>query len=294
MEQIDIRTSDGRALRTDVYEPLGHAMGIAVLAHAVTAHRGEFERPAGAGLARFFVDRGWRVMTFDFRGHGDSKPAPLGAGSYRYDDFVRWDLPAAHAFARSRARRKQAVVLLGHALGGHAGLAAQGVGLVAFDRIITAGANVWLRELEPSRLRWLAKRASLLTKLVVGRQLGRFPAAALRPWGNDESRAYVEDIERFARTGRWTSADGGVDYLSSLGSVRVPVLQIVSEGDRIDCAPDCGMRFVAHCGGRHELWHIERADDGGPAPDHMGLVTSGRTRATWDRAERWLRSALAE
>ena len=104
------------------------------------------------------------------------------------------------------------------------------------------------------------------------RRVGRFPARALRIGSDDESRAYFEDFERYARTGRWTSAAAS-DYLASLANVRVPVLQVVSEGDRIECVPESGARFVARCGGRHEVVRVARADDGGPPPDHMGMVT---------------------
>jgi hypothetical protein len=123
----------------------------------------------------------------------------------------------------------------------------------------------------------------------MSRRLGRFPARALRLGSDDEPRACIEDIERFARTGMWQSADGGVDYLSSLARVRVPILQMVSDGDRIECSPECGERFVAHCGGRREILRIARSDDGSPPPDHMGLVTSGRTQSSWERAEKWMR-----
>lgn len=288
-EQIDIRTADGWSLRADVHEPKHEPIGLVVLAHAMMARRSEFERRGWGGLARFFVDRGWRAVAFDFRGHGDSGQSAHPGASYGYDDFVVRDLPAVHAFARSRARRKHPVVLVGHSLGGHAGLAAQGTGLVAFDGVVAVGANVWLRGLEPSRARWLVKRASLVTIVAVCRRLGRFPARALRLGSDDEARGCCEDIERFARTGVWTSADGRVDYLSALTRVRVPVLQVVSEGDRIECTPECGARFVAHCGGPHEILRITRSDDGGAPPDHMGLVTSGRTRSAWERAEAWMR-----
>jgi predicted alpha/beta hydrolase len=290
-EQIDVRTSDGWSLRADVHEPKHDAVGTAVLAHALMARRSEFYRPRGAGLAPFLVDRGWRVVVFDFRGHGDSGPRAREGARYAYDDLVARDLPAVHAFARSRARRKQPVVLVGHSLGGHAGLAGQGTGLVAFDAIVTVAACVWLRDLEPSRARWLVKRGALAVIVAMSRRLGRFPARLLRLGSDDEACAWVEDFERFARTGRWASADGRVDYLSSLGRVRVPVLQIVSDGDRIECAPECGARFVAHCGGPHEVLRIARGDDGGPPPDHMGLVTSGRTKSAWERAEGWMRRA---
>ncbi len=288
-EPIDLRTSDGWSLRADVHEPGLAAAGTVVLAHALMARRTEFDRPRGAGLAQFFVDRGWRVVAFDFRGHGESGPGPREGANIGYDDYVTRDLPAVHAFARARGQRKRPVILVGHSLGGHAALAAQAAGLVAFDGLVLVAGNVWLRELEPSRLRWLIKRASLSVARTVGRRLGRFPARALRLGSDDESCAFFDDIERFARTGRWASADGRVDYLSSLARVHVPVLQILSDGDRFECSPECGARFVAHCGGPHEILRVARSDDGSPPPDHMGLVTSERARSSWRQAEAWMR-----
>ncbi|MDP9000309.1 MAG: hypothetical protein M3O46_09380, partial [Myxococcota bacterium] len=222
-------------------------------------------------------------------GHGDSGPRTHQVANYGYDDFVVCDLPAIHAFARSRGWRRLPVVLVGHALGGHAGLAAQGAGLVGFDAVLAVGANVWLAALERSRGRWLIKRASLATILATSRRLGRFPARALRLGSDDVARGCCEDLERFARTGQWGSSDGRVDYLGALSRVRVPVLQMVSDGDRIECTPDCGARFVAHCGGPHETLRITRSDDGGAPPDHRGLVISSGTRSAWERAEAWIR-----
>jgi len=287
-ETLEVRTADGWSLRAHVREPDREPVGVAVLGHAMMARRTEFDRPAGAGIASMLVERGWRVVAFDFRGHGDSGPAPGRGAGHGYDDLVTGDLPAIHAFARSRCKRRRPVVLVGHSLGAHVGLAAQGTGLVAFDGIVGVGANVWLEQLEPSRARWLVKRGLLAAMSAVVRGVGRFPSRALRLGSDDEARAYVEDFERFARTGAWTSADGRTDYLASLSSVRVPFLQIVSDGDRIECVPDCGARFAALCGGGHEVVRIAAADDGGRPPDHMGMVTSGRVPSIWERAQGWM------
>lgn len=287
-ETLEIRTLDGWSLRAQVREPDREPVGVAVLAHAMMARRTEFDRPAGAGLAAMLVERGWRVIAFDWRGHGESTAGPRRGAGYGYDDLVFGDLPALHSFARSRVKERRPVVLLGHSLGGHVGLAAQGAGLVAFDGIVGVGANVWLAQLEPSRPRWLVKRGLLAAMAAVVRRVGRFPARALRLGSDDEARGYVEDFERFARTGAWTSADGSVDYLASLAAVRVPVLQIVSDGDRLECVPECGARFASLCGGAHEVVRMTVADDGGPPPDHMGMVTSGRVGSVWERAEAWM------
>ena len=288
-EAIDVQASDGWRLRADVHEPKGEVAGVVVLAHASAARRSEFERPAGAGLVRLFVDRGWRAVTFDFRGHGDSGPRAGEGRPCAYDDFVTLDVPAVHAFARSRAGAGLPVVLAGHSLGGHAGLAAQALGLSAFDRIVGVGASVWLEALDPSAARWLLKRAALRAALAVARRAGRFPARRLRLGSDDESLEYVTDFERFARTGRWGSADGRIDYLAALGRLSVPVLHLVSDGDRLECPPESGARFLERCGGPRRLIWLAASDDGGAPPNHMGLVTDPRVRGTWERIEAWMR-----
>jgi predicted alpha/beta hydrolase len=294
IETLDVRTADEWSLRADIREPGQKAIGVAVLAHALMSRRTEFDRPTGAGLASFLVERGWRVVAFDFRGHGDSRRAPPHGSSYTYDDLVARDLPAVCAFARSRAPRGRPVLVVGHSLGGHTALAAQGTGAIAVQGIVGLGASPWLPQLEPSRARWALKRATLAAAGSVCRRLGRFPARALRLGSDDVARGCFDDLQRFARTGAWTSADGCADYLASLGLVRIPVLQVVSDGDRLECAPACGERLAARCGGPHEVVRIAHSDDGGPPPGHMGLVLSGRVRSAWERIEAWMRAGFVQ
>ena len=290
-ESMDLRTSDGWSLRADVLAPpraLGEPRGAIVMAHAMMARRSEFHRPKGAGIARFFAARGYHVVAFDFRGHGDSEPAPRRGGSYSYDDLVLRDLPTACAFARTCLPTGCPVFVLGHSLGGHVALAAQGAGAIAVDGIVGVGAAVWLRQLEPSLRQWCVKRAVAASILQITRRVGRFPARALRIGSDDEARRYIEDIAHFVGRGRWCSADGRIDYWGSLANIRIPVLQVVSDGDTLECAPVCAVRFAEACGGPHEVIQIGRSDDGGPPPDHMGIVTGGRISRVWERVDAWM------
>ncbi|HEY4015493.1 MAG TPA: alpha/beta fold hydrolase [Polyangiaceae bacterium] len=292
-ETIDVRTADGWSLRTDIGEPGGVPVGTAVLAHALMARRIEFDRPRGQGLAHLLLESGWRVVTFDFRGHGDSAPPGRRGAASAYDDLVFADLPAVFSFAVTYGAPARPAVLVGHSLGGHVGLAAQGAGLVDFDAFVTVASDVWLRELEPSAARWLVKRATLRAARAICDRVGRFPSRALRLGSDDETAALMGDFERYARTGFWLSADGRTDYLASLARVRVPVLQIVSDGDRLQCPPECGARFVARCGGPHEVLRVT-GDGGAPPPTHMGLVLdhgSPYLRRVWDRVRDWMERA---
>ncbi len=289
VESIDIRTRDGWSLRADIHSPAGEPAGVAVLAHAAMARRTEFYRPKDASLAAFLVDRGWRVVVFDFRGHGDSRPLAGEGGAYAYDDFIARDLSAVCEFAREQAGPSRPVVVVGHSLGGHVALAAQGTGAIDVDAIVgIAAAPPFLREHEPSLARWMVKRAVFAGMLALSRRVGHFPARLLRLGSDDETRASCEDFARFASTGRWVSADGRIDYRAALSKVRIPVLQVVSDGDRFECVPECGARFIACCGGPHEVLWIEHGDDGGLPPSHMGLVTSRSVQSVWGRIDRWM------
>ena len=289
-EEIDVRTTDGWSLRADVHEPRQAALGVAVLAHALMARRTEFDRPEGAGFARFLVDLGWRVVAFDFRTHGDSGPSPREGGTYGYDDLVTRDVPAVCSFARSRARARLPLVVVGHSLGGHVALAAQGTGAIDVDAIVGLGVSPWLPVLEPSRARWMVKRAVMAAAVGLSRRVGHFPSRALGRGSDDEPLRSIEDFGRFARTGAWTSEDGRVDYLASLASIRIPVLGVVSDGDRVECAPACGQALLARIGGPHEVVRIVQGDGGSPPPGHMALVASGRARTAWAKVETWMRA----
>jgi predicted alpha/beta hydrolase len=295
-EELEIRTEDGVALRAVLVDPPHDIalLGTCVLAHATPSDKSSFGEKARPGLAGALASRGYRVIAFDFRGHGDSGLSPSGGGR-TYDDLVRLDLPAVLACARARGEGKP-VLIVGHGLGGHAALAAQGTGRIAADGILAIAANVWLKVLEPSRLRWAAKslvcRAALPLAPLTARapRVPRVVRLAARALGLERSdaRGTYRALFRGALTGAWQSADGQDDYLASLARIDVPVCAVTSDGDRIQCHPASGEAFARGCGGPVEIVRVRRGDDGGPPPGHLDIVTTDRAREPLARAMEWL------
>jgi predicted alpha/beta hydrolase len=265
-----------------VLEPRAVLRGSVVMAHAMFARQTAFK-----WLGAMFRDRGWRVVTFDFRGHGKSVCA-----GYGYDDFAQRDLPAVVECVRTRAERKP-VVLVGHSLGGHVALAAQGCGLAQLDAIVLVASNVWLRDFEPNGSMWAMKRVILEGFVRTARRVGRFPARALRLGSDDESLQYVEDLARFGLEGRWSSHDGTRDYLAALGEVHVPLYSIASTGDRINARPACVERMLSRCRGPLHIDCVRKSDDGSRAPSHGALLTTEGARSAFERAETFLRGLPA-
>ena len=265
-EELEIHTSDGVSLRAVVDDPPEGTplAGTCVLAHAMFARKSEFGKRDAPGLSHAIAKAGFRTIAFDFRGHGDSKP--LSPGEWGYDDLVRLDLPAVTECARARGEGKP-VVVLGHSLGGHVALAAQGTGAMHVDAIVAVAANVWLRDLEPSRLRWAAKLAVARATLEAVERIGRVPARSLRIGSDDESARYMRDLLRAPLEGRWCSADGATDYLASLSKVTIPVAAVVSRAERLNCHHESGARLVQRCAGRVDVTRVDRVG-------HMQLVTT--------------------
>lgn len=287
-EELEIRTDDGVALRAVVDDPPpGVAFrGTCVMAHAMFARKIEFGRRGGAGLAQAYAAKGWRTIAFDFRGHGESA-LPKGAPEWGYDDLVRLDLPAVVACARARSDDKP-VLVVGHSLGGHVALAAQGTGRMSADGLVLIACNLWLRELETSRLRWTAKLAVGRAMREAVTRVGRLPARWLRIGSDDASGRYIDDLLRFMNDGRWRSADGLDDYFASLSRVVVPICAVASDGDRLTCHPASAELLARRCRGPIEMLRVARSDDGRRAPGHMDLVTTDRARSKLIAALDWV------
>lgn len=271
--------------------PVGVALrGTCVMAHALFARKTEFGRRDRPGLSHVYAQQGWRTIAFDFRGHGESA-LPAGVSEWGYDDLVRFDLPAVLDCARVRSDDKP-VVVVGHSMGGHVALAAQGTGRIAADGLVVVACNLWLRQLETSRLRWAAKLAAGRVMSESLARVGRLPARRMRIGSDDASGRFVRDLLRFMREDRWTSDDGADDYLASLARVVVPVSAVSSDGDRMTCHPASAELFARRCRGPLDLVRIERSDDGQRAPGHMAMVTTARARVPLARALAWVESKL--
>jgi predicted alpha/beta hydrolase len=287
-EAIEIHAGDGHVLRATVREVKRgvRAQGVAVLAHAMFARRSEWER----GFTAFLAERGWKTIAFDFRGHGESGAGAAKGARWTYEDLVLRDLPAVVEGARARARGRK-VIVVGHSLGGHVAAAAQSIRAIDADAIALLATNVWLEVIEPSPVRVVAKRAIGRAMDAICRQRGYFPARRLRLGSDDEAADYMATLWRVVNRRLWGTEDGAVDYWERMRHLSVPVFSLSSDGDPINAHPDCAIRFALRAKGKVTIDRIRTSDDGGAAPGHMEIVTTGATRSAWGRLEAWMRDA---
>jgi alpha-beta hydrolase superfamily lysophospholipase len=103
-----VRTHDGLALHGRRWPARGARRGTIVIVHGLGEHVGRYEHVAAS-----LNGRGWGVVAFDQRGHGQSEGerGRLGAA----DDLLA-DL--APVLDRAHADEPRPLVLLGHSMGG--------------------------------------------------------------------------------------------------------------------------------------------------------------------------------
>ena len=287
---VTVETADGWVLHADLIEPPVHEAAV-VLGHAMMLNRKRVDWPPGRGLASTLAQHGFAVLNADLRGHGESTPHASPQVDWSYDDLVFHDTPALIRAARERWPEVP-LALVGHSLFGHVAAAYVAMQPDSPVRaVVGLAANIWLRHLEPNRLRWWRKRLYAEFVALIIAIFGYAPVRLLRQGTDDEAATYFRQIVSWIRSGRWTTLDGR-DYLAAFQSARVPALNVVGGRDHFLCAPENAARMWDYWGGPFEQWVIDHIWGLRYVPGHIGIAMNPACRPVWRRVAAWLRAAL--
>lgn len=111
-QDVTLTTSDGYRLGACLYPTQGALKARIVMAGATAVPQGFYRR-----FAQFAAARGFEVLTFDYRGIGQSRPVSLKGFRMKLLDWARQDLTAAVDFM---SRGDAPLYVTGHSFGGHA------------------------------------------------------------------------------------------------------------------------------------------------------------------------------
>lgn len=299
------KTADGWEISLTRYRPVGPAKGRPVLlCHGIAANERNMDLDAEHSMARWLAAQGREAWTMSLRGTGrsDRPDARAGRAPIRFDDFWQQDLPAAVRHVQA-ATGATAVDYAGHSMGGlvlYAYLSQGGQGIGAATTLGT-----------PTRFDWgtpLDGVIALSPKLIpagvlVPSAAGAFLAAPLQSvmddgpfqrffynpqstsretweklmaWGTaDVAGGVAHQLAPMVDGGRFTSADGALDFRAGLARVQVPVLVVAARLDRIALAPAVKDGYRA-LGGPKEWVLITRANGARGEYGHMDLVIGER------------------
>jgi pimeloyl-ACP methyl ester carboxylesterase len=124
-------TADGVQLAARSWRPDAPADTTVVLVHGFAASK---DNAHVVALARQLCDRGFDVISYDARGHGES------GGTCTLGDLERLDVAAAVAWAASRSPR---VVLVGASMGGIAVLRHAATGVDVAGLVVVSSPSEW-------------------------------------------------------------------------------------------------------------------------------------------------------
>jgi predicted alpha/beta hydrolase len=117
--EIHFTAVDGYRLAATLHRPPAKTgKGLVLIASATAVPRQYYGK-----FAAYLVERGFSVITFDYRGIGDSRPASLRGFECRMRDWAALDITAAVDFALREANGEP-LLYVGHSYGG------QGLGLL--------------------------------------------------------------------------------------------------------------------------------------------------------------------
>ena len=239
-----LRCEDGTTLAARWYEPAAPARAVAVIS-AATGVLQRYYRHFAAWLAQ----RGYAVLTYDYRGIGESRSGPLRDDRSRMRDWALQDMSAALAEAeRRRAGHPLPLLVVGHSFGGNAAGLARGFDKV--DALLTLGAQSGDWRNWPGRERWVTFAYFHLILPLVSHLWGRAPGWSLGGSGDGLPKQVALEWSRWGRRRGYLFSD--------------PTLAAHVSGYR---------RFT----GTAHLWNVSDDLTYGPAPAVDALAAEFRT-----------------
>lgn len=273
--QIRLTTRDGYALAATRYDACGTPRGNLIMAGATGVQQRFYRR-----FAEHAARQGFTVLTLDYRGVGQSRPASLKDFEMSYLDWARQDLAAA---VELLAADKLPLYWVGHSFGGHA------IGLLPDPSAISAcysfgsGAG-WAG--------WMPPREALKVRLLWGCVLPLIVACrgymawSLLGMGDDLPLGVYRDWKRWCRYPYYYFDDPDMQPLhDAYARVRMPCVFATALDD--PWAPPRSRDAFVKAYRNAPLTLRDLRPTPGRGLGHMGYFREG-SEPLWDEVLNWL------
>lgn len=225
--------ADGRAIAARWFEPARAARAVAVVSPAAGVPQGFYR-----AFANWLAARGYAVLTYDYRGIGESRSGPVRAERATMRDWAQLDMSAAIAAAEARRRVAPAtplpLLLVGHSFGGNGLALARGV--EAADAVLTVGSQSGDWRLWPGVQRWITGYFFHLHVPIIASALGHLPSWALGGSGAPMPKGVALEWARWGRRRGYLFSDPGLGNAQALRRFR-GTAQVWNVTDDLTYAP---------------------------------------------------------
>lgn len=277
-QKISIEAADGRRLAARWWQGAQAAERSLVFVPALAAPQDYLYF-----FASWLAQRGWGVLTFDYRSAGSSRDATLDS-SVTLDDWASLDLPAAVAEVRRRAGPKF-LAAIAHSIGGQ--LLGQSPIRHDVNGALFIAAQRGIPKLYKGVGRLRVEYAYGVFPVLI-RLFGRLPVSSLTLPAACSGQA-VNQWVRWGRSGVFTDR-AGVNVEPRFAECHWPLTAVTVADDEYYApteAVEALTRMYENAGIRREV--IRPQDYGVARIGHFGFFHRQAPRGLWDQAEAWLR-----
>lgn len=280
MRPDEVHTADGAQIACRLFEPSGPARGSVVIGAAMGVAQDFY-----AAFAQWLATQGWRVTTFDYRGHGQSAPPGGTLRGFRADLFD-WARDYDAVIERAHAALPQRpLYLLGHSLGAQLPGLLERKHLVSGMLSIAAGSGYW-RDTAP-RVRRTAFYFWFLLVPLATRAFGYFPGRRLRKIG-DLPAGVVLQWRTWCLSPRYSVGAEGEAVRLRYADARFPVHALAMDDDELMTLRGIGVLMDLYENAPTEVRCIAPQEFGAGRIGHFGAFRREREGDLWPRMAQWL------
>lgn len=277
--EVTLAAADGYELAATYHpSPSGADPDVAaVVASASATPRGFY-----TDFASHLAGEGVAVLTFDYRGIGDSAPERMRGFEATQSDWGRLDLAAAVDWLAGE-RRHDAVHLVGHSVGGQLAGLAPNAGRLESIVGVAAQSGYWRHW--PGWRKWTFAELVYLLLPTVSHLVGYLPTGRLGVWPEDLPKGVALEWARWCRDPRYVLGQVPDETRRQYESLDVPLLAFSFEGDPLAPRPavDAWTDMYPEAPGTRR--HVEGEPDG--PLGHFGFFQGDRPDL-WAEVVHWI------
>jgi predicted alpha/beta hydrolase len=289
-DDISFPAADGYSLGATLFLPRG-AKRNAVLISSATA----VPRKIYRGFAGYLARRGCAVLTYDYRGIGDSRqkslvgyntPKSLVGFKASMSDWAALDATAAVAWMRGRYKDLP-LGYVGHSFGGQALGLLRNNTEVTRALLIAAQAGYWKLIASPERYRVYAMLNFVGTPFT--RLLGYAPG-----WGGlgeDLPKGVFEQWVRWVMSERYLFTDPNLPGLSNFANYKGALRALCLSDDPWATRPAVELLCSGFTSAKPDILTIRPADAEAAKIGHFGFFRPEHRDILWRGAAEWIQAA---
>lgn len=281
-KDITISALDGFSLAATVFEPSRTSGSAAIINAAMAVPRRFYKR-----YARHLAQQGYQVVTYDYRGIGDSRPDSLKGFQARMRDWAELDMAAVVEWSKEQFDSER-LLLVGHSFGGQApGLLSNAEKISA---MVTLSAQSGYWGLQPGIERYRAWLFVYIAFPLFSRLYGYLPWSRFVS-GEDMPKDAALEWAKWARSPDYLFGDKTLDSLRNFRQFKAPILAYSFEDDVWGSKRSVDDMMARYTEAPVERRHRSPKDVGGSKIGHIGFFLP-TSEPLWKEVDSWLMETL--